>query len=76
MARVLWLGMHGCRTRLSLQESYAEVGEREAGEGLWTVRVQGFSTAGVQSPQYNLGGLSRRQINIRAKTVVLLTKKK
>lgn len=59
--------MHGCRTRLSLQESYAEVGEGEAGEGLWTVRIQGFSTAGVQRPQYYLGGLSRGQISIRAK---------
>lgn len=66
--------MHGCRTHLSLQESYAEVGEGEAGEGLWTVRVQGFSTSGVQSPQYYLGGLSRGQISIQAKTVVLLTK--
>lgn len=37
------------RARLRPEESYAEVGEGEAGQGLRTVGVHGLSTARIQS---------------------------
>ena len=40
---------------LSLEESDAEVGDTEPGEGLWAVGVGRPDAAGAQGPHYHLG---------------------